>query len=164
MHVSEVDESYFVVLPKKGDVVVTLPKAFPHVPSRFLDVVFELCDLCFVNADAWQFLFNLFPCQNTPGAFVKWACGTSDHKNEPTFIGPRRTPMLPNHAITPGSLTRILATCLVVVADAGGALGAFWMIYMAIRHEKHPISMVLLAAFVPYSFLWYYLDRAPARE
>jgi hypothetical protein len=39
----------------------------------------------------------------------------------------------------PGSLARILATCLVVVADAGGALGAFWMMYMAIRREKHPL-------------------------
>lgn len=37
-------------------------------------------------------------------------------------------------------------------------LGAFWMMYMSIRHEKNPFPMVLLA-FVPFSFLWYYFER-----
>ena len=38
------------------------------------------------------------------------------------------------------------------------SVGAFWMLYMAIRHEKHPLPLILLA-FVPYAFLWYYFER-----
>ena len=42
--------------------------------------------------------------------------------------------------------------------------GAFWMLYMSIRHEKHPLPMMLLA-FIPYSFLWYYFERVrPAKH
>jgi len=37
-------------------------------------------------------------------------------------------------------------------------LGAFWMMYVSIRHEKNPLPMVLLA-FIPFSFLWYYFER-----
>ena len=37
-------------------------------------------------------------------------------------------------------------------------LGAFWMMYMSIRYEKSPLPMVLLA-FIPFSFLWYYFER-----
>lgn len=37
-------------------------------------------------------------------------------------------------------------------------LGAFWMMYMSIRHEKNPFPMVLLA-FIPFTFLWYYFER-----
>jgi hypothetical protein len=33
------------------------------------------------------------------------------------------------------------------------------MMYMSIRYEKHPLPMVLLAAFIPFSFLWYYFER-----
>ena len=47
---------------------------------------------------------------------------------------------------------------LVVLVYAVGPIGAFWMLYMSIRHEKHPLPMVLLA-FVPYAFLWYYVER-----
>lgn len=38
-------------------------------------------------------------------------------------------------------------------------LGAFWMIYMSIRHEKNPFPMLLLALFIPFAFLWYYFER-----
>jgi hypothetical protein len=38
-------------------------------------------------------------------------------------------------------------------------LGAFWMIYMSIRYEKHPLPLILLALFVPFTFLWYYFER-----
>jgi hypothetical protein len=38
-------------------------------------------------------------------------------------------------------------------------LGAFWMMSMSIRYEKHPLPMVLLAAFIPFTFLWYYAER-----
>lgn len=37
-------------------------------------------------------------------------------------------------------------------------LGAFWMMYMSIPHEKNPFPMVLLA-FIPFTFLWYYFER-----
>ena len=37
-------------------------------------------------------------------------------------------------------------------------LGAFWMMYMAIRYEKNPFSLILLA-FIPFTFLWYYFER-----
>lgn len=38
-------------------------------------------------------------------------------------------------------------------------MGAFWMAYMAIRYEKNPFPMLLLAFFVPFTFLWYYFER-----
>lgn len=41
---------------------------------------------------------------------------------------------------------------------AVGALGAFWMMYVSIRHERHPVPLILLA-FVPYACLWYYFER-----
>ena len=37
-------------------------------------------------------------------------------------------------------------------------VGAVWMMYVSIRHEKKPFPMVLLAL-VPFSFLWYYFER-----
>jgi hypothetical protein len=40
-------------------------------------------------------------------------------------------------------------------------LGAFWMMYMSVRHEKSPLPMVLLA-FIPFTFLWYYFERVRA--
>ncbi len=38
-------------------------------------------------------------------------------------------------------------------------VGAFWMMYMAIRYEKNPFLLVLLAMFIPFTFLWYYFER-----
>lgn len=38
-------------------------------------------------------------------------------------------------------------------------LGAFWMMYVAIRYEKNPFPLILLALFIPFTFLWYYFDR-----
>jgi hypothetical protein len=36
--------------------------------------------------------------------------------------------------------------------------GAFWMMYMAIRYEKKPFPMILLA-FIPFTFVWFYFER-----
>lgn len=47
---------------------------------------------------------------------------------------------------------------LIVLIFLVPAVGAFWMMYEAIRHEKHPLPMVLLA-FLPFAFLWYYVER-----
>ncbi len=49
----------------------------------------------------------------------------------------------------------------VLVAVFGFAvppIGAFWMMYMAIRHENSPFPLILLAC-VPYASVWYYFDR-----
>ena len=48
---------------------------------------------------------------------------------------------------------------LAIVVFCVPAVGGFWMMYMAIRYEKHPWPMILLAYFVPYTFLWYYRER-----
>ncbi len=45
-----------------------------------------------------------------------------------------------------------------VILFAVPPIGAFWMMYMSIRHEKSPLPLVLLA-FIPFTFLWYYFDR-----
>jgi hypothetical protein len=37
-------------------------------------------------------------------------------------------------------------------------IGAFWMMYMSVRYEKSPVPMLLLA-FIPFTFLWYYFER-----
>jgi hypothetical protein len=42
-------------------------------------------------------------------------------------------------------------------------LGAFWMMYMAIRHDKNPFPMILLA-FIPFTFVWFYLERVRPRK
>jgi hypothetical protein len=41
---------------------------------------------------------------------------------------------------------------LVLVFFSMPAMGAFWMLYVAIRNERHPLPIVLLA-FLPYTFL-----------
>jgi hypothetical protein len=51
-----------------------------------------------------------------------------------------------------------LMVFLFVVIFAVSPVGTFWMLYIAIRHEKHPLPMILLA-FVPYASLWYYFER-----
>jgi hypothetical protein len=42
-------------------------------------------------------------------------------------------------------------------------LGAFWMMYMSVRYEKHPLRFVLLT-FIPFTFLWYYFERVRPRK
>jgi hypothetical protein len=60
-----------------------------------------------------------------------------------------------------------LFMALFVFIFATPPLGAFWMMYQAIRYEKAPLLLILLA-FLPYTFVWYYFehvrgkDRAPA--
>jgi ABC-type Na+ efflux pump permease subunit len=44
-------------------------------------------------------------------------------------------------------------------------IGGFWMMYQAIRYEKSPFPLIGLAAFIPFAFVWYYLERyRPDRE
>lgn len=43
-------------------------------------------------------------------------------------------------------------------------LGSLWMLYTAIRHEKHPLGCTLLAMTFPYMFVWYYFERVRPRK
>ncbi len=54
--------------------------------------------------------------------------------------------------------TKPLILPLVVAVFAVPPIGAFWMLYMAIRYEKNPLPMMMMA-FIPYGFLWYYFER-----
>ncbi len=37
-------------------------------------------------------------------------------------------------------------------------VGSFWMMYVSIRYERKPLPILLLA-FIPFTFLWYYFER-----
>ena len=45
-------------------------------------------------------------------------------------------------------------SCLFVASN----LGSVWMLYKAIRYERHPLPFILLAC-IPSAFLWYYFER-----
>ena len=53
---------------------------------------------------------------------------------------------------------------LLVVLFGIAPLGAFWMMYMSIRYEKKPFPILLLALFIPYTFLWYYFERVRPKK
>jgi len=42
-------------------------------------------------------------------------------------------------------------------------LGAFWMLYQAVRYEKRVLRYALLAG-IPFMFVWYSLVRVPLRK
>jgi hypothetical protein len=39
-----------------------------------------------------------------------------------------------------------------------------WMLYQAIRYEAKPLRYAFLAAFVPFSYVWYYVERYRPRK
>jgi hypothetical protein len=39
-----------------------------------------------------------------------------------------------------------------------------WMLYQAIRNEAKPLPYVFLVAFVPFSYIWYYIERVRPRK
>lgn len=44
------------------------------------------------------------------------------------------------------------------------AVGALWMMKTAVLEEPKPWPLIFLACFLPFSFLWYYIERVkPAR-
>jgi hypothetical protein len=43
-------------------------------------------------------------------------------------------------------------------------LCALWMLYQAIRYEAKPLPYFLLAAFFPFSYIWYYSERVRPRK
>jgi hypothetical protein len=79
------------------------------------------------------------------------------------FLGLGITGMAFWFAISPWFPRSPLAEDLIVVFFSAPSVGAFWMIYMAIRHERRPLAYILLA-FIPYTFLWYYFDRVRPRK
>jgi len=56
-----------------------------------------------------------------------------------------------------------LSLFLVLAFFGATNLGSFWMIFMAIRHEKHPLAFIFLAL-LPYAFVWYYFDRVRPKK
>jgi len=74
------------------------------------------------------------------------------------FVGLAVTGLVFWMIVTPGIPGKPILIVAYAVICAVGTLGAFWMIYFSIRHERHPLPMVLLA-FVPYASLWYYFER-----
>jgi len=39
-----------------------------------------------------------------------------------------------------------------------------WMVYQAIRYEAKPLPYLFLVACVPFSYVWYYIERARPRN
>ena len=61
-------------------------------------------------------------------------------------------------AATSGVLANPVPVSLFAMCCLASNLGSFWMIYVAIRHERHPWPMILLA-FLPFAAFWYYFER-----
>ena len=41
--------------------------------------------------------------------------------------------------------------------------GGIWMLYRSIRYESKPLQYILLAVFVPFACVWYYVERVRPR-
>jgi hypothetical protein len=52
---------------------------------------------------------------------------------------------------------------LIAVFFGVASVGGLWMLFMAIRYEKHP-ALIIILVFVPYAFLWYYFERVRPRR
>jgi hypothetical protein len=44
-----------------------------------------------------------------------------------------------------------------------GNIGAFWMMYQAVRYERQ-VGKYVLPAFIPFMFVWYSIVRVPLRR
>lgn len=56
-----------------------------------------------------------------------------------------------------------LLFALSCVVFGGPGLGQGWMILRSYTLERRPHRYILIAAFVPFSFIWYYLERAKGK-
>lgn len=74
------------------------------------------------------------------------------------FFGLAVTGLLFWIVVAPGIPGKAVFAVLYAAVCTVMAVGVFWMIYFAIRNEKCPWPMILLA-FVPYAFLWYYFEQ-----
>jgi hypothetical protein len=79
------------------------------------------------------------------------------------FLGLAITGLAFWFAISPWFPRNPLAEDSIVLFFMAPSVGAFWMLYMAIRYERRPILYVALA-FIPYTFLWYYFNRVKPRR
>jgi tellurite resistance protein TehA-like permease len=61
-------------------------------------------------------------------------------------------------------LIPLLPLTAILLLYGTPALGALWMVIQALKFERHPLRYILIALFVPYSFVWYYLERARGRQ
>jgi hypothetical protein len=58
-----------------------------------------------------------------------------------------------------GSASVVILPLLALQAFCG-----LWMLYHAIRYETKPVPCIFLAAFVPFSYIWYYIERVRPLE
>jgi hypothetical protein len=65
--------------------------------------------------------------------------------------------------VRPGSPHGIVLVLVSAVVFIVPAVGTFWMLYMTIRYELQPLHWILWAV-LPYSFIWYYLERVRKRK
>lgn len=65
------------------------------------------------------------------------------------------SPLFEGHPVAAG----LLYGAVVAVPT----LGAFWMMYRAVRYERSPAPFILLA-FVPFTCFWYYFGRVKPRK
>ena len=59
--------------------------------------------------------------------------------------------------VRPSLFENTLITLHLVCFILVGNIGAFWMIYQAVRYD-------VLLAFIPFMFVWYSLVRVPLRK
>ena len=62
-------------------------------------------------------------------------------------------------ALAPGPDSNPAVLFAVVVVFSIAPLGAFWMMYKVVRCERNPVPLILLS-FLPFTFVWYYFERA----
>ena len=60
--------------------------------------------------------------------------------------------------LTPGIPNSLLFIPISIAVFVIPPIGAWWLIYTVIRHEKSVFPIILLAL-VPYGFIWYRFDR-----
>ena len=66
-------------------------------------------------------------------------------------------------AARPALLSNDYVAAIFVVLTFAQNLGAFWMLYQAVRYEKRVLKYVAMA-FIPFMFIWYALVRLPLRK
>ncbi|MBI3664151.1 MAG: hypothetical protein HY234_14025 [Acidobacteria bacterium] len=63
----------------------------------------------------------------------------------------------------PGLARNEVVLFLLFVLVSSAVLGVYWMLYQVIRFERKMVPLVIFA-FVPFGFVWYYLERFRKRE
>ena len=65
--------------------------------------------------------------------------------------------------VRPSLLNNLYFVLFLIPYIMAGNIGAFWMIYQAVRYERR-VGRYVLLAFVPFMFVWYALVRVPLRK